>query len=324
MADGKCYQEASDSNGQTGDESERADAHCTLSEDAVQALLGCRQQLASEFSTALVHEALIFDCDVSSQRLPEGLTAIPPSAKSKTTTIKTVMCDLTSHLLGEMASFARSLQELPSIETPRIPRQNIQRPLARYSASAGPSSAESSQPAQSSLNDFERGEHRMSMPAHLLANLGSTSSRPEGRSLSPPSERSSPPAVLDGMGSAPASPPSRAVDRQRPMSRDRASMQGFGSNSLLERERTKSRGRIHIIIGSLYLLAGRWPDAVKELVDGGTAAKINTDHVWHAKALDYLLVICLLYAWSNVDFQVSTQIANKLSESRILRMLSRR
>ncbi|KAL8848249.1 MAG: hypothetical protein Q9221_006722 [Calogaya cf. arnoldii] len=304
VADGIYYQEASDSNGRAGDESERTIVRSTLSEDAVQALLGFRQQLASEFSTALVHETLIFDCDVSPQRLHEGLTAIPSTAKSKTTTIKTVMCDLTSHLLAEMASFARSLQESPCIETPKAPRQNIQRPLARYSVPTGPSSAEPGQPAPPPLNDFERGEHRMSMPAHLLANLGSRSSTPEGRSVSPPSRRSSPPAVLDGIGSAPASPPSRAVDRQRPMSRDRASMQGFGSNSLLERERTKSRGRIHIVIGSLYLLAGRWPDAAKELVDGATAAKINSDHVWHAKALDYLLVICLLYAWSNVDFQI--------------------
>ncbi|KAL8656192.1 MAG: hypothetical protein Q9226_002749 [Calogaya cf. arnoldii] len=304
VADGKCYPEASDSNDQVGDESERTGARSPLSEDAVQALLGFRQQLASEFSTALVHEALIFDCNVSTQILPEGLTAIPSTAKSKTTTIKTVMCDLTSHLLAEMASFARSLQESPSIETPRAPRQNMQRPLARYSVLTGPSSAEPGQPAPPPLNDFERGEHRKSMPAHLLANLGSRSSTPEGRSTSPPSGRSSPPAVMDGISSAPASPPSRAVDRQRPMSRDRASMQGFGSNSLLERERTKSRGRIHIVIGSLYLLAGRWPDAAKELVDGATAAKINSDHLWHAKALDYLLVVCLLYAWSNVDFQI--------------------
>ncbi|KAL8995551.1 MAG: hypothetical protein Q9169_004724 [Polycauliona sp. 2 TL-2023] len=304
VADGKGYEEAAEGNGSSGDESQGHGAVRVLSEDGIKALLGLRQQLASDFPTALVHEVLIFDYDPSDQQLPEGLTGVPSTTKSKTTTIKTVMCDLTSHLLAEMASFARSLHELPSIETPKVPRQNIQRPLARYSVSAGATVNESGQPAQPPLNDHDRGEHRMSMPAHLLANLGTRSSTPEGRSTSPPSERSSPPAVLDGVGSAPASPPSRAIDRQRPMSRDRASMQGFGSNSLMERERTKSRGRIHIVIGSLYLLAGRWPDAVKELVDGATAAKVNSDHVWHAKALDCLLVICLLYAWSHVEFQI--------------------
>ncbi|KAL8782547.1 MAG: hypothetical protein Q9213_005272 [Squamulea squamosa] len=304
VADGQRYQEISVSNGHPGDGNARSGAGTMLSTDSVQALLGFKQHLASEFSTALVHQTLVFDCDVTGQRLPEGLTAIPTAARSTITTIKTVMCDLTSQLLAEMASFARSLQELPSIETPKVPRQNIQRPLARYSVSVGPPSAEPGQSMPPSLNEYERNEHRMSMPAHLLANLESRSSTPESRPMSPPSGRGSPPAALNGTGSAPSSPPSRAVDRQRPMSRDRASMQGFGSNSLLERERTKVRGRTRIVIGSLYLLAGRWPDAVKELVDGATTAKVNSDHVWHAKALDYLLVICLLYAWSNIDFQI--------------------
>ena len=322
VADGNCYQEGSNGDGQLGIVTGRNGAGSTLSADAVQALLGFRQQLASEFSTALVHQTLVFDVDAFSQPLLEGLTVIPPIAKSKTTTIKTVMCDLTSQLLAEMAPFARSLQELPSIEAPKAPRQNIQRPLARYSVSAAPSSGDLGQPAPPALSDFERGDHRMSMPSHLLANLGSRSSTPQSRPMSPPSGRDTPPGTLGGTESAPASPPSRAIDRQRPISRDRASMQGFGSNSLLERERTKSRGRTHIVIGSLYLLAGRWPDAVKELVDGATAAKIHTDHVWHAKALDCLLVVCLLYAWSNIDFQVSAQVVNVLFLLNLMRILN--
>ncbi|KAL8647181.1 MAG: hypothetical protein Q9210_005706 [Variospora velana] len=88
------------------------------------------------------------------------------------------------------------------------------------------------------------------------------------------------------------------------MSRDRASLQGFGSDSQTERERTKHRGRMSVVRGSLYLLAGRWPDAVKETVDGAIVAKANNDHLWHGKALDHLLVICLLYAWAGLDFQI--------------------
>ncbi|KAL8682864.1 MAG: hypothetical protein Q9186_001110 [Xanthomendoza sp. 1 TL-2023] len=304
VADGKHYEHSSDSSARVAEGNGKNGPGSTLSEKSIQSLLDHREELASAFSTALVHQTIVFDCNVSNQGLPKGLTAVPSIAKSKTTTIKTVMCDLTSQLLAEMASFARSLQELPSIETPKVPRQNVQRPLARYSASSGPLSTDPSQPTLPTLNDPERNEHRMSMPAHLLANLGPRSSTPESRPTSPPNGRGSPPAALDGTSSTPASPPSRLTDRQRPMSRDRASMQGFGSNSLSERERTKSRGRTHIVIGSLYLLAGRWPDAVKEIVDGATVAKINSDHVWHAKALDYLLVICLLYAWSNLDFRI--------------------
>lgn len=239
---------------------------------------------------------------MSDQRLPQGLIAIPPPARSKSTTMKTVMADLASQLLAEMASFARSLQELTSIETPKVPRQNIQRPLARYSGSSRPSSADPNQPPPS-MNHSQRSEHRMSMPAHVLDNPGSRSSTPSGRPNSPASEPKS----------CPPSPPSRPVDRPRPMSRDRASMQGFGSNSLTERERNKGRARRHIVIGSLYLLAGRWPDAVRELVEGATVAKVNSDHVWHGKALDYMLIVCLLYAWAGLDFRVRTQAGKSWS-----------
>ncbi|KAL8901859.1 MAG: hypothetical protein Q9207_004991 [Kuettlingeria erythrocarpa] len=144
----------------------------------------------------------------------------------------------------------------------------------------------------------------MSMPAHMLANLSSRSSTPEGRPMSPPSDTQKPPIAVNGTTSNPTSPPSRPADLSRPISRDRASLQGFGSNSNTERERTRHGGRMSVVMGSLYLMAGRWPDAVKELSDGATIAKANNDHMWHGKALDYLLVICLLYAWAGLDFRI--------------------
>ena len=72
-----------------------------------------------------------------------------------------------------------------------------------------------------------------------------------------------------------------------------------------EKERIKGKGRIGTIVGALYLLAGRWPDALKELVDSATVARANSDYVWLAKALDYILVTLLMYAWAGMDFKVS-------------------
>lgn len=306
VADGQNYQSPSDNDGPVTEAGEKHGSDGTLSNDALDSLLQHRQYLASEFSLALVHQVLVFDCDMSDQRLPDGVAAVPPPAKSKITTVKTIMCDLTSRFLAEMTSLAKSLQGLTSIESPRVPRQNIQRPLARYFNASRPLSTEPNQ----QMHDGQRNDHRMSMPSYLLANLGSRSSTPEGRPLSPSSGAETPPALVNGTSSSPSSPPSRPADLPRPTSRDRASLQGFGSNSLSERERTKNRGRTSIVLGSLYLLAGRWPDAVRELLDGATVAKANNDHLWHGKALDYLLVICLLYAWAELDFQVSKQIVN--------------
>ncbi|KAL8626125.1 hypothetical protein Q9189_008191, partial [Teloschistes chrysophthalmus] len=300
LADGQSFQDDELVNGSSSKEDDGDAAVWRLSTDSVQQLLQDRQDLASNFSSSLVHNILVFDCAAPDQRLPEGLTPVPSTAMSKATTMKTVMCDLASQLLAEMASFAKSLQESGSIETPRVPRQNIQRPLARYSQSSTPAATD----PNLSLREQHKNDHRMSMPAHLLENLGSRSSTPRSRPESPLTGMQSPLSSLDGVQSSPASPPSIPVDRPRPMSRDRATMQGFGSNSLTERERNKSRGRTHIVIGSLYLLAGRWPDAVRDIVDGAIVAKTNSDHIWHGKALEYLLIICLLYAWAGLDFRI--------------------
>ncbi|KAL8932073.1 MAG: hypothetical protein Q9216_006974, partial [Gyalolechia sp. 2 TL-2023] len=304
IADGENYNRHSVIDDQNGDEAEKDGSDSTLSKDSIDSLLQYRRQLVSELSSALVHQVIVFDCDTPNQGLPHGIVAVPSPANSKTTTMKTVMCDLTSQLLAEMTSLARSLQELTSVESPKVPRQNIQRPLARYSDSSRPASADPSQ----QLHDAQRYDHRMSMPAHMLANMNSRSSTPEGRPASASSDTQTPPAAANGTMSSPSSPPSRPADLPRPMSRDRASLQGFGSNSISERERTKHRGRISIIMGSLYMLAGRWPDAVRELSDGITVAKGYNDHMWHAKALDHLLVICLLNVWAEIDFRIPTAL----------------
>jgi hypothetical protein len=90
----------------------------------------------------------------------------------------------------------------------------------------------------------------------------------------------------------------------RDSSRDRVAVQGFGSNSVSERSRNKGKGRVGIVIGSLYLKAGRWGDALKELVEAATIARNTLDHLWHAKALENILVSLLMLAWGGMDFQI--------------------
>ncbi|KAL8749772.1 MAG: hypothetical protein Q9184_006672 [Pyrenodesmia sp. 2 TL-2023] len=300
LADGRNPEFGSENGDSTADSLEGGGIGSRLSGSSIQSLAQQRQHLASEFSSALVHQVLVFDYDGPTQNLPRGISAVSSPSKSKTTTIKTVMCDLTSQMLAEMTSFARSIQDLTSLDSPKVPRQDIHRPLARYGDTSRPASSGPSQ----RFDNTHRSDHRMSMPAHMLGNLSSRSSTPEGRPMSPPSGAQTPPTTVNGTTSNSTSPPSRPADLSRPMSRDRASLQGFGSNSNTERERTKHRGRMSIVMGSLYLMAGCWPDAVKELSDGATVAKANNDHMWHGKGLDYLLVLCLLYAWAGLDFRI--------------------
>ena len=270
--------------------------------------------LRQNFPKALVHQVLLFDSDIS--KLPDGVLGVPPRERSRTTTVKTLMCDLTSKLLAEMNTHAKSLQSLSSIESPRIHTQPI---LPRGTLSALPSymteslrpgsAAESSQ-YPSSFDERSRTSHRMSTPVNLPSDAGSRSSTPESRATSPPSRTRTPPTIfneMNGSSSVYSPPKTSSRNRSRTASRDRGLASGFGSGSLGEKERNKGKARIGVVIGAMYLLAGRWPDAVRELTQSAMTAKRSSDYVWHAKAMDYILVCLLMYAWAGMDFRVSFQ-----------------
>ena len=269
-----------------------------------------------EFPKLLVHQLLVFDHAKPQQVPPEGVIYVATPEKSRTTTIKTVMCDLTSQLLAEMNSYAKSLQALPTLESPK----SVHRPgngdlyNAEVATSFQPISALQGMRSLSPAGTFSKVDHRMSMPAQMSSGTISRDSTPEGRAISPPSRVSTPPTTFDDIAAAP----------ERRRSRDRVSMQGFGAGGAGEKERIKGKGRVAIVIGSLYLLAGRWPDALKELSEGATVAKANTDYLWHGKALDYLSVCLVMYAWAGMEFRVSLQSSSIRTPTHKMLLLAER
>jgi trafficking protein particle complex subunit 9 len=272
------------------------------------------ESVRDQFPKALVHQLLIFDYvhPERSPRLPEGLVAIAPLEESKLTTMKTVMCDISSMLLAEMTTLAKSLQGMAMIESPN--QGNGTRGSNGYSWPTGSEtlSRRNSQNTSGSRNESpvgkaDRSNVRMSMPAQLRSSASDPNQ--SNHSSRPTTPMSGSQSDLEGrMGSK--SPENNAIsrvnatERFREHSRDRISVQGFGSGSLSEKSRTKGKGRIGIVIGSLYLQAGRWGDALRELVDGALIAQSNNDHLWHAKALENILVTMLMFAWAGLDFQI--------------------
>ncbi|KAL2067789.1 hypothetical protein VTL71DRAFT_15885 [Oculimacula yallundae] len=282
------------------------------------------EDLRDRYPKALVHQILLFDHvqEKSAAPLPEGLVPVPPPAECKRTTMKTIMCDISSLLLAEMTTLAKSLQALPTVESPsqsQISRQNngawqqgqtdaISRRNSQFSL---PSDPRSNSPGGS----LDRSHVRMSMPAQLQR-ANSSSASPSVRPSSPTNGVAGARVAstfddIVGSGGRDLKNGQKAVpsrfaggDAIRDTSQDRVSVQGFGSNSISERSRNKGKGRIGIVIGSLYMTAGRWPDALKELVEGASIAKNNLDHLWHAKALDNILVSMLMLAWAGLDFQI--------------------
>ncbi|KAG0642031.1 TRAPP II complex [Tuber brumale] len=211
------------------------------------------EELKFLYPRALYHICLIFDSPPilpnpsessrSKDASGERLVFIPVSAKreSRSPSMRTIMCDITSILLSELSGLARAIQAFPTIDSPL--------------------SSENQVASSSSARD-----HRMSVPVGLGANL----------------------TVAGNTGTA----------------SKRMTMTGFGSASVSERTRNKGKGRVNIVIASLYLLAGRIPDALKEFVEGGNVAKNNNDHLWHGKALEGIGICLAIFVHLKVDFQM--------------------
>ena len=282
-------------------------------------LLRSLNDLKADFPSAVLHQLLVFDYGNEKIGFSEGVISVPSPENSRTTTIRTVMCDMTSRLLGEMTVFAKRLQSASTLDTPKASNGSLSRedmlsalPLHLSGSSRPPSAAESSR-SFSPAGDSSKLSHRMSLPAHIPSNRTSRSVTPDGRASSPSSGARTPPTTFDDISGTPSvvSPPRKpSHDRTRTGSQDRGSRQHEPA-SLGEREKIRGKGRIGVVIGSMYLLAGRWPDAAKELVQSANVARANSDYVWQAKSLDYLSVCLLMYAWAGMDFRVSLQkIAN--------------
>lgn len=300
----------------------------TFQENTLESLSLSLDGMRRDFPKSILHQILVFDTEASN--LPNGVSSVPSPERSRTTTVKTVMCDLTSKLLAEMTTYAKSLQAMPSPDTPRVlsgsaaPGGTVSALPAHMIGLLRPGSAAESARSFSPAEQRPEPSHRMSMPAILPSDAGPRTSTPNSRATSPPSGARAPPTSFNEMNGPSAfhSPPkSSGHSTSRTASRDRVSINGFGSGSLGERERNKGKGRIGVVVGAMYLLAGRWPDAIKELVHSATIARGSSDYVWHAKAMDYVLVCLLMYAWAGMDFHVSLHSINENNLHRCIHLL---
>ncbi|KAE8145019.1 TRAPP II complex [Aspergillus avenaceus] len=256
---------------------------------------------------ALVHQLVIFDYKDVDKLLngPDDILWIPRPEASKATTMKTVLCDITALLLSELDDFARTMQSIPSIESPRA-------------SSWGPHRGPDIRPRPT-----DRLFHRMTMPAQLPSNPSGTPETPlsSNQNTPIPSDHETPTTFDEITRSIQLSTPSNSTGKPNSLpgskehSRDRLSV---SSMSATDRTKNRIKGRAGVVIGTLFLQAGRWPDALKELVEAASNARACSDYVWHAKALESILLCLLMFAWAGMDFQVPPicyPVAEKSSKS---------
>lgn len=281
------------------------------------------EDLRDNYPKALAHQVLVFDYVAPKDTeipIPEGLFAIPPADDCKRTTMKTVLCDVSSLLLAEMTALAKSFEAMTTIESPGHYSGTRRTNGASWGGEGGVNGM-SRRNSQFSLPQgrsssaggiMDKHNARMSMPASSRPPLHSSSSTP-GRPSTPVKSGLSNPPLNSEVVHSPESDQSTSdtmasrpdpAEAAREMSRDRVSVQGFGPGGANERWRLKGKGRVSIVVGSMYLQAGRWSDSLKELVEGATVARSLNDHVWHGKALELILINLLLLGWSNLEFQI--------------------
>jgi hypothetical protein len=289
-------------------------------EEGVDEIQAAVEDIREQYSRAYLHSLMLFDSETQDThpRLPPETIFIPPTSKLKTTTMKTVMCDLTATLLAEMTTLARSIQALPTVASPAS-QTGVGGSTPSWASSdhSLQSSRRSSQTPSASrpaspLSGAQKDAHRMSMPV-LPSGSGGALTVEDPRAGSPSTQGTrTPPTTFDeisGVNAANAlhqvnSNTSKASAATKDSASDRVSIHGFGSGGVGERARNKGRGRVSIVVGTLYMCAGQWNDAIRELVEGATKARALSDHLWHAKALENIMVCLLLFAWSGMDFQV--------------------
>ncbi|THY13814.1 hypercellular protein-like protein HypA [Aureobasidium pullulans] len=227
-------------------------------------------KLAEQFPKILVSQLLVMDCTAEQQESwsLDSAICVPPSHATKTTTMNTIMCDISAKLLSEMGTYATAVQALPSVQSP--------------GAAARPS--DSRPHLDRSLSLASRPES----PADPSAVLAPSDTHPSR----------GPPTNFDEMGAHTRS------DSGKMANRDRMSVQAFGSTSAQEKAKNKGKARVGIVVGNLYMLAGRWNDAWRELVENTNKARTATDYLWYAKGLESIVVCMLLLIWSGFDFPI--------------------
>jgi trafficking protein particle complex subunit 9 len=273
-------------------------------------------ELRDKYPRTLLHRTVLFDHPDAVRTIADHDLFLVPQIGDRKLRLQKIFQEVSTLLLLEFSSYAKSVQDLPSIASPAGSRnQSVQ---AQWFGDNGTNSRPVSQINESSRSSpvlSNREFHRMSMP--VFSSPPNSSSDPT-LSVESPTGGRSPAKTFEEMATTHLEAPNVAFDSLKPrpgsvvpsreVSRDRVAVHGFGSDSFSERTRSKGRARVGVVLASVYLQAGRWPDALRESVDSGLKARSYSDHIWYAKALETIMVSMLLLSWSGIDFQVCAML----------------
>ncbi|KAB2579590.1 Transport protein particle subunit [Lasiodiplodia theobromae] len=304
VADGEEYQEALDSDTANAAEDK---TNVALKREELNEVVDVMRE---EYPRAIVHKLLLFDSGLPSLPpwLPEETMLVPPQAESTSTTMKTVMCDLSSLLLAEMTGLSKSLQALPEIS------------IASGPSSPQPPKSPFSLVRQSSFGfgSIENSPTRTGSPAQpvqiqQLQKQEATGRRGSlGLRLSPPTEH---PRAITPPELSPNEDPSsgRSGDTtptdsapSRPRALQRFSIQGFGSGSMEEKARLSNACRHDLVDAQVCLMAGFVAEGLKRAHETYLKAENVNEHLVMGKALEQMLICSVILVGQEQEFEIPT------------------
>ena len=221
--------------------------------------------------------------------------------------LKDAVCKLSARFLKELTTLTRAMQASPSVQTPGQTARSLQRTTSQREHEKRPSSGHST-------------PTRSVEPASPVD---------DGGSKPPPLNRGSPATSFDQIPSANvvpsgvSRPDSRTSNKskhtRRASSQDRVSVQGFGSGTSQDKLKQRGKARAGILTGAIHMMAGQWSEALRISVEHTNKARILSDHIWHAKGLENIIVCLLLHSWAGLEFQIPSicyPVADRSSSQR--------
>lgn len=236
------------------------------------------------------HLLVLKEGDDDTMKILDNATVVDQSHEAGHPSLVRAVRTLAVSFLRELSTYVQAMQASPSIPTPGQTSRSLQR--------------------ASWMRDVES----KSIPGSGYGTPRNVTSPPppgeDGPSRPPSRSLASPATSFDhipntntAVNALSRSDSNRGADG-RGSSQDRAPIQGFGTNTSSETTKRRGRARVGIVVGSVYMMAGMWSEALQLLVEHTDKARLLQDQLWYAKGLENIIVCQLLQAWVGTNFQV--------------------
>lgn len=270
-------------------------------EEEVQKELKAATEYLRERHPRVVHRQLLVLRDGQEDVKPlENAIVVDQAHEGGHPSLMRAMQSLSVSFLRELSTYVQAMQASPSIPTPGQTSRSLQRAswMRDIETRSGPSSG----------HGTPRNVNSPPPPGEDGA------SRPPSRSLASPGTSFDHLPNSNAANALSRSDSNRGNHGSQP-SQDRVPTQGFGTNTSTEKTKRRGKARVGIVVGSVYMMAGLWKQALQMLIEHTSQVRTLQDLLWYAKGLENIIVCQLLEAWAGCGFQVPSICQQAIEKS---------